>query len=143
MLVNHYEEAKNEFTNLLNICQSLIEQLLLCGNEFNRKIVSDYMMMNVIAERMFSVHYKQSVVETLVEFFNKNKSTEDDFKFHLFLTLGYYYKDFIEELDNNIHNSDTFKYHDYRCIDFVHRWGNLCRYYKTYYNEQFNKVTYS
>ena len=91
-------------------------------------------------ERMFSLNYKKGVVERLIELFNNYKSTENEFNGMLLLIVKYYCKDFIEELDINISNSDTCKYNDYRCIDFIHRWGDLCRYYKTFYKEQFRML---
>ena len=123
MNTNLLDAANDEFDNLFDLC----EELIYCMDD-----IDDYTMLRVLFERMSGVHYRKMVTN---DFLSIAKEMNSALKIQIINYVNDHFKFFISELNSNIKTSETYKFNDYRCIDFIKRWGNLCRYYKAFYME--------
>lgn len=137
MEANLFVMAEKKFTHLFDVCDDLIQQL--CDDD-DLNTINDYSMMRVLRERMRNLYYTNKICSDLLCILWNAKSTDTEIKKEIYKVANRVYNDLIFDYKQNLKHCDTYRYDDYRCVDFIHRWRDLCMFYMASYTDLANGV---
>lgn len=120
-------EVHEEFHRLINVCKELISL-----DDIDD--LDDYILLRILLEGSISLQDNVLFVSDLMLLpYKYNMSSNLELKKEIINMANERYNYLIENLDLYINLCATHKCNDYRCIDFIRQFGNICTIYKTKY----------
>ena len=130
-----YKKAKKEHFDSIKTCNDLIVSLagdISFIDESNLPYqIEDYAKMHMMSERMHKILYMVLYLEDLSYLSNYNTNDKLYLK-ELGKMLNEHYNSLVQELDRVLNHCVIYKYSDYRCVDIIHKWSDICNFYKTF-----------